>query len=151
MSELVVQRSLLINASAPAILAQIEDLHKWRDWSPWEGLDPQLKRENGGPQSGVGATYTWSGNRKAGAGTMRIASVTQHRLDVDVTFTKPFPSKSVSSFGLEPQGKATEVTWTMTSPQNLMMRVASIFIKFDKMLGKDIEKGLAGLASVTQP
>lgn len=150
MADMVVQRSLLIHAGAPAILAQIEDLHKWRGWSPWEGLDPDLSREYGGPTSGVGATYAWNGNRKAGAGTMRIASVASDGVDVKVEFTKPFPSKSVSSFHLEPQGDATYVTWTMTSPQNVMMKVMSVFIKFDKMLGKDIEKGLAGLASVTQ-
>ena len=150
MSDMVVQRSLLIKAAPGTILAQIEDLHKWRDWSPWEGLDPDLKREYGGPESGEGATYSWSGNRKAGAGTMRIASVTADGVDVNVDFTKPFPSQSVSSFRLEPQGGDTLVTWTMTSPQNLMMKVMSIFIKFDKMLGKDIEKGLAGLASVTK-
>lgn len=150
MSDMVVQRSLVINAAPAAILAQIEDLHEWRDWSPWEGLDPELKREYGGPESGEGATYSWSGNRKAGAGTMRIASVSETGVDVNVEFTKPFPSKSLSSFHLEPQGESTLVTWTMTSPQNLMMKVMNIFIKFDKMLGKDIEKGLAGLASATR-
>ena len=150
MAELVVSRSLLINASASQILAQIEDLHKWRNWSPWEGLDPDLQREYAGPPSGVGATYSWSGNRKAGAGTMQIASVTDDAVAVKVQFTKPFPSTSLSSFTLDSHDDATLVTWTMTSPQNLMMRIANVFIKFDKALGNDIEKGLAGLASVTQ-
>lgn len=150
MAEMVVQRDLLINAAPDVILAQIEDLHNWRNWSPWEGLDPDLKREYGGPPSGVGATYSWSGNRKAGAGTMRIASVTDDGVAVKVEFTKPFPSKSVSSFHLVPHDEATMVSWTMTSPQNLIMRVMSFVIKLEKMLGKDIEKGLAGLATVTQ-
>lgn len=150
MGEMVVERNLLISAAPSEILAEIQDLHKWRAWSPWEGLDPDLKRDYSGPESGVGATYSWSGNRKAGAGTMRIASVTDDGVAVNVEFTKPFASKSVSSFHLEPQDDATLVTWTMTSPQNLLMRLSGVFIKFDKMLGKDIEKGLAGLARVTQ-
>jgi hypothetical protein len=150
MGELVVSRSLLIGAPAAEILDQVADLHKWRDWSPWEGLDPHLKRDYAGPQSGVGATYTWSGNRKAGAGTMRVASVTDDGVAINVEFTKPFPSKSLSNFTVEAREDATKVTWTMTTTQNLIMRLSGIFIKFDRMLGRDIEKGLAGLAAVTQ-
>ncbi|MBW8881350.1 MAG: polyketide cyclase, partial [Asticcacaulis sp.] len=34
-----VQRSLTIHSSPQALYDQVEDLHKWQAWSPWERLD----------------------------------------------------------------------------------------------------------------
>lgn len=143
----VVERSLHIDAAPSAILPLLVDLRNWRQWSPWEGLDPDLRREYSGPDAGVGSKYAWQGNRKAGAGTMTIIESTDDSVDVQVDFTKPFPSKSVSSFRLADQQQGTLVTWTMTSPDTLMTRIAGKIMNFDKMLGKDIEKGLAGLSA----
>ena len=44
----------------------IDDFHAWRDWSPWEKLDPNLKREYSGAPRGTGAAYGWSGNEDVG-------------------------------------------------------------------------------------
>ena len=45
-------------------------------WSPWEDIDPALRAPTAGPTKGVGARYAWSGNRKAGAGSMEITGPT---------------------------------------------------------------------------
>lgn len=146
----IVERSRLIAAPVERILPHVSDLHAWRDWSPWEGLDPDLQRDYSGPQSGVGATYSWSGNRQAGAGTMCITDVTPASVDVDVQFTKPFRSTSLSRFRFAQSDGGTLTTWSMVMPQGFRMRLAAAFIKLDKMLGDDIEKGLAGLAAVVE-
>ena len=67
-----VERTTTINAPADEVYAQIVDFHNWRNWSPWDGLDPNMQRSYSGADSGVGAGYSWSGNRKAGAGSMEI-------------------------------------------------------------------------------
>ena len=67
-----IERSLLIQAPAETILAHVNDFHRWRDWSPYEKLEPDMRREIGGAPGGIGATYAWQGQGKAGAGRMEI-------------------------------------------------------------------------------
>ncbi|MFW0795703.1 SRPBCC family protein [Gordonia sp. CPCC 205515] len=151
MADYTVTRSELINALPDQIYPLIVDLHEWQKWSPWEGLDPDLNRTYSGPQAGPGAGYAWSGNRKAGKGTMTIADVTEPtRVAVDVAFEKPMKSSSTSVFTLAPRGAKTEVTWTMTGPHSLFSRIAAPLGLFDKLIGKDFEKGLAALKSTAE-
>ena len=148
MGEYTITRTQSIAALPEKIFPLIVDLHEWRRWSPWEGLDDDLSREYSGADRGVGATYAWSGNRKAGKGTMEIVEATEPtRIAVAVSFEKPMKSTSTSVFTLAPRGAQTEVTWTMTGPHSLFSRIAAPLGLFDKMLGKDFEKGLTALKS----
>jgi hypothetical protein len=72
MAGYTVERSITVNAPSPRVHGLVDDFHNWVLWSPWEDVDPDLRRTYKGPGSGVGARYEWSGNRKAGAGSMDI-------------------------------------------------------------------------------
>ena len=52
-----VTRSATISAPAAVVFAQVNDLHKWEAWSPWEKMDPALKRTYEGQSAGTGASY----------------------------------------------------------------------------------------------
>ena len=52
-SDFRIERSATMRAPAAAPYAQVNDFQKWRDWSPWEKVDPQLKRSYEGPQAGT--------------------------------------------------------------------------------------------------
>lgn len=146
-----VERTTTINAPAEKIYAQIVDFHNWRTWSPWDDLDPDMQRTYSGADSGVGAGYAWSGNRKAGEGNMKITEATEPSVvQIALEFVKPFKSSSTTTFDLKPQGQTTEVTWTMTGPNTLMTRLMGVFRSMDKMVGPDFEKGLAQLKGVAQ-
>lgn len=146
-----VKRTRTINAPAERVYAQIVDLRNWRNWSPWDDLDPDMQRSYSGADSGVGAAYAWSGNRKAGEGQMKITeAVEPSTVQIAVDFLKPFKSSSTTTFNLEPQGDATEVTWTMTGPKTLMTRVMGVFKSMDKMVGPDFERGLTQLKGATE-
>src|SRR5688500_9330206 len=67
-----VERTATIAAPANVVFGYVNDLHQWTKWSPFEALDPNLKRTYSGAPAGVGAQYSWAGNSKAGAGTMVI-------------------------------------------------------------------------------
>ncbi len=139
------ERSIVINASPDKILAHIADFHKWMAWSPWDKLDPNMKRDYIGAAQGVGAKYAWSGNNKAGQGTMEILEASAGGVKIDLRFVKPFKSDCITHFHFAPQGNATNVRWTMDGPQIFMGKVMSVFMNMDKMIGKDFESGLAGL------
>ena len=44
-SDFKVERSATMRAPAPAAFAQVNDFQKWQAWSPWEKVDPALKRQ----------------------------------------------------------------------------------------------------------
>lgn len=140
-----VERAQRIQTSPTSVLERIVDFRRWQSWSPWEDLDPELRRRFSGAESGVGAVYEWEGNRKAGAGRMEITSVEPDAVTIDVQFLKPFKSRSTAAFTVRPSGADTTVSWTMIGPKTVMTTVMGIFKSMDAMIGPDFEKGLARL------
>ena len=146
MSSYEVTRSTTISAEPQQVYDKIVDLHKWESWSPWEGVDPDMTKRYAGPDSGVGASYSWSGNRKVGEGKMTITDIAEpSRVAIDLHFLKPFKAQNETVFDLAPAGEGTQVTWTMTGTHTILSRIMGIFMSMDKMIGKDFEKGLAQL------
>ncbi|MDZ7929061.1 MAG: SRPBCC family protein [Rhodococcus sp. (in: high G+C Gram-positive bacteria)] len=147
----LVERSAVVRADAATVHALIDDFHQWVKWSPYEGVDPDLKRTYTGPDAGVGASYAWSGNRKAGAGTMTITeSIPERRIVLDLAFTKPFKNRNVTAFLLEPVADGTRVTWRMSGKQNKLFALIGKVFSMDKFVGPDFEKGLRQLATVAE-
>ena len=86
-----VVRSTVINAPAERVFGLINDFHQWASWSPFEKLDPAMNKSFSGPTSGAGSSYAWTGNKKAGAGSMTISSATpSSKVNIDMAFLKPF-------------------------------------------------------------
>lgn len=145
MSDFELSRSTTINAPAATVHALINDFHEWVAWSPWEGTDPALRRTYTGPSQGVGATYAWSGNRKAGRGSMRITDSTDREIGIRLEFLKPFKATNDVTFVLVPEGETTAVTWRMTGQRSAVMAAMNKVLHFDKMIGGDFDKGLRQL------
>ncbi len=145
MSSYVVERRTVVDAPADRIHDLVADLHAWRSWSPWEDLDPALERRYDGAERGTGARYSWSGNRKAGRGTMEVVSDTPERIEILVSFEKPFRSTSTSAFLLAPAGAGTEVVWRMTGEQSGVAALVGRIVPMDRLLGGDLEKGVTRL------
>ena len=146
-----VQRTQTIDAPPERVHLHIADFHRWTAWSPWEDVDPALERHYAGPESGPGAVYRWSGNRKAGSGTMEIIeSVPPNLVRIDLRFEKPFKAHNETAFRIQPEGTGSRVTWTMTGNVTFGTRVMSLFGSMDKLLGRDFEKGLARLKTVSE-
>ena len=141
-----VARSTTIDAPADRIFGLINDFHKWASWSPFEKLDPAMTKTFSGPISGAGAGYSWTGNKKAGAGSMTlVASTPSSNVSIAMAFLKPFKSESTVQFLIQPSGDGHQVTWTMTGKNQFLSKVMSVFLSMDKLIGKDFAEGLANL------
>lgn len=108
--EFSLERSTRIDTTPDRILPLIEDFRKWTAWSPWEQLDPDLKRTYSGTQQGRGAVYEWEGNPKAGKGRMEITATRTHEVDINIDFLKPFEAHNKVVFVLTPQDGGTNIT-----------------------------------------
>ena len=146
-----VTRSATIDAPPARVFEEIADFHNWTHWSPWEDLDPDLTRTYSGSESGKGAAYAWSGNRKVGQGRMEITdTIEPSRVQIDLAFLKPFKAQSEAVFTIDPDGTGSRVTWVINGEKSLMTKVMGVFKSMDSMIGPDLEKGLARLKATTE-
>lgn len=146
-----VERSTTIAAPPAVVFSHLEDFRLWTAWSPWEKLDPQMKRTYEGPEKGVGAAYAWEGNKDVGKGKMTITEAQPPAsVSYKLEFIEPFASQAQTTFRLAPQGNATSVTWEMAGNSNYMMKLFGIFMNMDKAIGGDFERGLTNLKLVAE-
>jgi hypothetical protein len=130
---------------------QVADFHNWTNWSPWEDLDPDLRRTYSGAAAGTGAVYEWSGNRRAGEGRMEITRAEDpSAVDIALDFVKPFKASNRTSFTIRPDGDGSQVTWRMVGKQTLALRIFGIFRSMESLVGNDFEKGLGRLKAHTE-
>lgn len=146
-----VQRTVSIKASADKIFPQINDFHNWVAWSPYEKIDPNMKKTYTGPESGKGTVYEWEGNRMVGKGRMEIIdSLAPNKIVLKLDFDKPIEGHNIVEFTLSPSGDTTEVTWAMSGRTAYVAKIVGIFVSMDHMIGKEFATGLNNLKALTQ-
>jgi uncharacterized protein YndB with AHSA1/START domain len=145
------ERSTVIKAPPEKVFAFIDDFRKWTAWSPWENVDPALKRSYSGPEAGKGAAYAWEGNSNVGTGRMEIVEAAPGaKLVLKLDFLKPFEAHNTAEFTLAREGDATRVTWAMFGPSPYLSKLMSLAFSMDKMVGGMFEQGLANLKSQSE-
>jgi hypothetical protein len=151
-SDFKVERSATLRAPAPAAFAQVNDFQNWQAWSPWEKVDPQIKRQYEGPKAGMGAVYAWQGNKDVGEGRMTITdSKPAELVRIKLEFFEPFAANNTAEFSFKPAGPdSTAVTWTMTGQNNFLSKAICMFMDMDKMVGGMFEQGLAQMKTTVE-
>ena len=146
-----VERSATIKAPPEKIFAQVNEFKAWAGWSPWEKIDPALKRAYSGPSSGLGAAYSWEGNKDVGSGRMEITeSAAPSRIVIRLDFLKPFEAHNTAEFSFAREGDATKVTWAMHGPSPYLSKLIGLVFNMDRMVGGMFEQGLANLKKASE-
>jgi uncharacterized protein YndB with AHSA1/START domain len=146
-----VERSTTVSAPPDAVFAQVNDFHAWPNWSPWEKMDPGMKKTFSGAPSGQGSVYAWAGNDKVGEGRMTIEKADKPSLlSIKLEFLKPFAATNTATFTFAPAAEGTKVTWAMDGNNNFMSKAFQLFMDMDKMIGKDFEQGLASMKAAAE-
>jgi hypothetical protein len=144
-----IERSTHVDATMLQVAELIDDFRAWRRWSPWEQLDPALRRTYSGADAGVGAVYEWNGNGKAGAGRMEItgmdAGAARAVITIRLDFLSPVKATHTAEFVMTPGADGTDLSWAMFGRSPFVSRLMGVFIDLDKLVGKDFEAGLAAL------
>lgn len=146
-----VERSIKINAWPGVVFANLEDFHRWEAWSPWERLDPEMKKQYSGPPKGVGAIYQWESKKGAGKGQMKMLQARQNDLlRIRLEFFEPHPATNRVEFTLDNAGPITEVHWSMEGTNTFMGKVICVFTDMDHLIGGDFQRGLESLKQVSE-
>lgn len=150
-SDFRIERSATMRAPAAAAHAQVNDFHNWQAWSPWEKVDPALKRSYEGPNAGTGAIYAWQGNKDVGEGRMTIVESRPGELvRIKLEFFKPFAATNTADFTFKPAGENTTVTWSMSGQNNFVSKAMCLFVNMDTMVGGMFERGLDQMKTVVE-
>jgi uncharacterized protein YndB with AHSA1/START domain len=146
-----VQRSASFKAPPEKLFALMNDFHQWEAWSPWEKVDPAIKRTYSGAASGKGAVYEWNGNNDIGQGRIEIIdSVPPSKIVLKIDFIKPFEGHNTIEFTLVKQGDITTVTQAMYGPSSYVHKLLGVFCSMDKMVGQKYEEGFANLKAIAE-
>ena len=145
-----VERSATIEAPAEVVYAHIENLRLMDEWQPFAKLDPQMKIEYAGPESGVGARSSWEGPQM-GKGRIAITAVKPvEEVEMKLEMLAPMAGTNRIRFTLAPVGEGTAVTWHMDGHNGFVGKAFALFGDMDGMMGGEFEKGLAALAALVE-
>jgi hypothetical protein len=147
-----IERSIAIAAPPERAFVQVNDFHNWVGWSPWEKMDPAMKKSFEGATAGAGSIYSWSGNSKVGEGRMTIEkSEAPSVVGLKLEFLKPWQATNTTTFSFVPTDGGTKVTWAMEGEnRSFGAKAFAVVMSMDKLVGRDFERGLASLKTIAE-
>ncbi len=142
-----IEKSVTINKPKQSVFDYVKMVKNQDNFSVWNMKDPNMKKEYRGTDGQVGFVYTWdsSSDKNVGAGEQEIKAIKEgESIDFEMRFKRPMENTSFGKMSTESiSPNETKVTWAfyggMKFPMNIMKGM------FEKMLGKDMEKGLTNL------
>jgi hypothetical protein len=146
-----IERSVVAAAPPEKAFVHVNDFHKWVAWSPWEALDPTMKKTFEGAPTGVGSIYSWVGNPKVGEGRMTIErSDAPSVVGLKLEFFKPWKATNATTFSFETVPEGTKITWAMDGTNDFSGKAFSLVMNMDKLVGRDFERGLEALKKLAE-
>lgn len=141
--KLVFEESISIAAPAKMIYNKVNDFKTWESWSPWMEMDPNAEHTYTNKTTGVGAKWSWKGNKEVGEGNQTIVeSVDGKSIKTALEFSG-WDGQSFSDWNFEADGDKTKVTWGFDGaetpfylrPFNLLMK-SGLISTYKKGLNK---------------
>jgi hypothetical protein len=150
--EFRVERSILTEASAEDVYHVLSDLSRFPEWSPWHRLDPHMTTELTGDQGHLGASYSWSGNSKVGAGSMTIIeTVPSSHVSLKLEFLRPFVATNHCTWRISEEQGQRRVSWSMEGRMDgLFKRACAMLAGMDQSLLDDFDRGLQALKALLE-
>lgn len=130
----VVEHSAVINAPADVVFAHLTDHRDWQKSNPWVKDDPTAKASYSGPATGVGATYSWTGDAVGkGSATIKEARPSEY-VSADLHFLEPFESVAMDEYLLTSNGTSTKVVHRMSGENGYISKLMGMFFGFEGMM-----------------
>ncbi len=144
-----VERNINVDRPPSVVFTLLNSYKTFKNWSPWAKRDPQAQFHFSGPDSGVGARLSWSGDpRLVGTGWQQITeSLPFERVGMQLDFGEQ--GTAASYFEIHAIATGSRITWGFDTdvtagrgvPGALMGKYFGLFL--DKWIGGDYELGLA--------
>jgi ribosome-associated toxin RatA of RatAB toxin-antitoxin module len=145
-----VEKSIVINKTPDVVFNHVADLNHYRDWNPWQKMEPGAKANISGTPKTVGHKFDWEG-KKIGTGSLTIRSLNPpHKAEIDLEFIKPWAAKADDNWTFEDlKNGSTKVTWNNQGGLKYpMARLMGPMI--NKNLNQQFEQGLKSLKEMCE-
>ncbi len=148
-----VEREIIISKPKNEIFSYIKYLKNQDNYSKWASMDADMKKEFRGTDGTVGFVSAWESQKKdVGKGEQEILKITENeKIEFEIRFMKPFKSIAkaylITEFLTEQHSR---VIWGFKSKMHYPMNLMLLFLKMDKLIGKDFETGLFNLKVIME-
>lgn len=149
--EMNIERSITIDKPIKQVFDYLKLTKNQDNFSVWNMTDPTMKKEYQGIDGQTGFIYKWdSTNKNVGAGEQEIKKIEKGNcIEYEVRFSRPMKNVGTPKFILDSFGSdKAKITWVFSCPTKFPMTLMKPI--FQKMLGRDLEKGLSNLKEVLE-
>lgn len=146
--EMNAEREIVINKPKQQVFDYIKFLKNQDNYSRWNTIDPNMKKEYRGTDGTAGFVYLWdSENPNAGKGEQEITKIAEgERVDFELRFIKPFKSVAQAYMTTEAvNDNQTKVRWGFKGKMNYPLNIIKLFMNPEKAVGDDFAFGLTRL------
>ncbi len=145
--------STQINQPTERVFDYIKHLKNQDNFSVWAQIDPDMEKSYRGQDATVGFVAAWqSQHQDVGSGEQEIIAIKDgSRLDYELRFLAPFTSTSPAYMTTQAIGESrTQVDWGFKGHLDYPMNLMFLFVDFETMIQKDLQKGLNNLKSILE-
>lgn len=148
-----VDREITINKPKQEIFEYIKYLKNQDNFSKWARMDSAMTKTYKGTDGTVGFVSAWDSEKKdVGKGEQEITKITEgERIDFSLHFIKPMDGKANAYMSTDSTASGeTRVKWHFDSRIPYPMNLVRLFMDMDKMIGDDLNVGLANLKTLME-
>ncbi|OFZ28811.1 MAG: hypothetical protein A2622_04045 [Bdellovibrionales bacterium RIFCSPHIGHO2_01_FULL_40_29] len=145
------ERSGLIEAPADKIFPYISQFSMGGQWSPYEKIDPNMKKTFSGADGQPGSMMVFEGNSQAGSGQLELIKLIPNELvEIKLTMTKPIRAENLVIYKLTPEGNGTRFSWSMSGDGGFFGKLLNVFIDCENMVAGSFTEGIANLKTLVE-
>lgn len=142
----LIERTIEIKAPREVVYEQMRLFKNHDKWSPWAGLDDNMRVTISANDGQIGATYDWEGNEDVGKGRRTLVMATPDSMRFEVHRMEPWDNISPEKIWLNAkEDSLTHVTWQFDMHVGFPWNGLSMFTDMNAAIGKDLERGLGNL------
>jgi carbon monoxide dehydrogenase subunit G len=145
-----VERSIAVNAPPAAVFGIVNGFARFNEYSPWFEADPSATYTYEGPATGVGAKMSWaSEDRGVGSGSQQIVKSEPPR-SVQSRLEFGGDGTAFATWTIDAVDGGSNVTWALDTDLGMNPAMRYMGLAFDRLIGRDYERGLARLKSLAE-
>ena len=148
--QVVVARTISIDAPASRIYPYVSNFKKFNEWSPWVTIDKNTRFEFSGPKQGKGAILKWrSDDQSVGTGMQEITDAVENE-SVKTALDFGDKGSATAFFKLREKDSSTDLTWSFETDAGYNPIMRWMGLMFDKWVGAEYERGLQRLKRLVE-
>lgn len=146
-SQLLVERSITINAPQEIVSTHMFHFNNFIKWNPWTSQNKRIQAQVIGQDGKVGSILAWQGGgNNIGAGELETTFISEQEMEYRLTLTEPIEQKGDGFMRVmaAPDGKTTAV-WGLSIAAPFPVNGLLFITGLSRRLDQDFDRGLQQL------